>query len=59
MSETEGLFMPHGGCENLRSYNVAEVVYDAKAAIAWVQHFSHHLASQQGMAGFVLANPWP
>ncbi len=29
MIEPEGPFMPHGGYENLRSYKVAEAVYDA------------------------------
>ncbi len=50
----------------------AQVVIESRdnnANFDWVQHFNHHLASQQGMADVdfvclrsasaVLANPWP
>jgi four helix bundle protein len=29
MSDPDGVLLPHGGYENLRSYKVAETVYDA------------------------------
>lgn len=29
MEGSETVFLPHGGYENLRSYKVAEAVYDA------------------------------
>src|SRR5262245_15788671 len=49
MSESQGPRLPHGGYRKLRSYKVAEVVYDA--TVVFCRHFLAHDRSQNEQTG--------